>query len=549
MKIKIIRLPTFYDYWDANSSEMNCSLLPPLGVGLITGYLKRRGFDIIQDDLHIKIFYESHYKNNPFNQKSFFDEKRILDYCSDGRTNLELEALFERLEEKSPVKGYDVILLSIQESLRNKTNVFFAIAYAKYLKRKYNPFILLGGFGVAVKLLYMEYDYPLIDFYVIGPGERALEIMLKGKKEQQNLLSLEGIFYERNKRVISSSYREIEVPTFDNLPIDYYKYHGLYFNYSDDVKDTIEEFHRSDTLVIPFGFIRGCPYNCIFCCESNGSLDFVMKPEVVVDTIERFQEKYQPSGYFFLNNEINVSESYVDKLCGFVLKRKLKILWSDCARANFTNKEILQKMKEAGCIRLIFGIETGSRRLLRYIKKEISLEQLERTIRWAHELGIWTGIEIICGLPHENDDDIQATIEFLRLNKPFINRFYYNTFDLRGGSLLFHEPHNYGIEKIFAVNEVVPYEERKYSKNFTQFGFDEIGGLKWEEKKKQILNSYDRVVDAMGGYEGFPTYEEEHFLFFLYKKYGHDIERIQKVFQRVAQEKGKYRDYLRTVKV
>ncbi len=548
MKIKIIRLPTFFYYWDTNSSELNCSLLPPVGIGLITGYLRRRGLDIVQDDLNIKIFYETRYKDFSFNQEPFFDEERILRYCHGGQADSEIETLFEKLGERCPVRGFDVILLSIQESLRNKTNIFFALAYARYLKKKYNPIIILGGFGIAVRLLYMEYDCPFIDFYVIGPGERTLEIILQAIKEKRDILSLEGIHYERNSRVISADYHRIEEPILDDLPLDYYKYRGFYSNYADDAKDIIEEFHRSGTLVIPIGFINGCPWHCIFCCESYGPLDFVMKPDKAVDMLEHLQEKYRPTGYFFLNNEINVSEKYVDRFCSSILKRKLRILWSDCARADFTNKEILQKMKEAGCIRLIFGIETGSSRLLRYIRKEISVEQLERTVRWAHELGIWTGIEIICGLPHEKEEDVQATLEFLTRNKTCINRFYYNTFDLRGGSLLFHEPHNYGVENIFDVNEIVAYEERKYSKNFTQFGFDETGGLKWEQKKKQILNSYDQVVNAMGGYEGFPTYEEEHFLFFLYNKFGHDIERIQNIFQRVSREKGKYRDYLRAVR-
>lgn len=550
MKTKIIRLPTFFDYWDTNSSEMNCSLLPPLGLALITGYLRNKGFDIVQDDLNIKIFYETRYRNDKFNQEPFFDEERILHYCRDSKSDLEFEAIFEKLEEKCPVKDYDVILLSIQESLRNKTNVFFAIAYAKYLKAKYNPFIVLGGFGVAVRLLYLEYDYSFIDFYVIGAGEKALEILLKGKMENNGLLSLEGVYYERDNRVISATYNKIDEPMFDGLPLDYYKYRGLNADYVEPgIRGIVEEFHNSNTFVVPFGFIKGCPYKCIFCSESNGKLEFFMPPEKVIDILGHLQEKYCPTGYFFLNNEVNINHKYVEKFCDLAIKRRLKILWSDCARANFTSKELLEKMKEAGCIRLIFGIETGSKRLLNYIRKDVVVEQLEQTIHWAHELGIWSGIEIICGMPHEGDEDIDATIEFLTRNKEYINRFYYNTFDLRGGSLLYHEPHNYGITNIFDVNEAVPYEERKYSKNFTQFGFDEVNGLKWEAKKKQILDSYDKVVNAMGGYEGFPTYEEEHFLFFLYKKYGHDMQKIAKLFRKCAQEKGKHRDYLRTIKV
>jgi hypothetical protein len=549
MRIKIIRLPTFFHYWDTNSSELNCSLLPPLGTGIITAYLKRRGFDIVQDDLNIKIFYERRYTHLPFDQEPFFDEARIVRYCRDEQPDPELEAIFAGLEKFCPVKGYDVILLSVQESLRNKTNVFFAIAYARYLKKKYNPFIMLGGFGVAVKLMYMEYDYPAIDFYVTGAGEKALEIVLQAKKQGQDLLSLDGVQYNTAKRSIQVDYYQIEEPTFDGLPLEYYRYRGLATGYVQEAKTVVDEFHRSGTLVLPFGFTKGCPYHCVFCSESFGALEFVMPAEQVVEILARLQERYNPTGYFFLNNEINASQAYVEELCDLILKKKLRILWSDCARANFLNRQLLQKMKDSGCIRLIFGIETGSPRLLRYIRKEIVVEQLEQTIRWAHELGIWTGIEIICGLPYEQEQDIQDTVGFLARNKDYINRFYYNTFDLRVGSLLFCEPDKYGIENIFDVNEVVSYEERKYSKNFTQFGFDEIGGLKWEEKKQQILASYDKVVSAMGGYENFPTYEEEHFLFFLYGRYGHDIQKIQSIFQAVGRQKGRQRDYLRTVKV
>jgi len=544
MKIKLIRLPTFFQSWDINSSELNSSLLPPLGPALITGYLSRREFEIEQDDLNIKIFYERRYNGFLFDQEPFFDEVRILNYCK-GQSDPGLDAVFQQLEEKCPVKGYEVILLSIQESLRNRSNVLFASAYAQYLKTKYRPFIMLGGFGVAVRLMYLEYDFPCIDFYVVGAGEKLLEIILKAKKERRLLLSLDGIYYERNNRVLSADYRKIEKPEFSGLPIAYYRYRGIHSEYASDVKDIIDEFHHSQTLVMPFSLIKGCPHKCIFCSESNGKLDFIMDHEEAAVALGQLQEAYNPDGYFFLNNEINVNQKYALSLCNSIISRKLKIQWSDCARADFATRDILLKMKESGCIRLIFGIETGSRKMLEYVKKGVSLEQLESAIRWANELGIWIGIEIICGLPHETERDIQETVSFLQRNKDYINRFYYNTFDLRGGSLLFHEPRKYGIENIFDVNEVVSFAERKYSKNFTQFGFDEIGGLRWEEKKKQTLASYDKVVGAMGGYEGFPTLEEEHFLFFLYKKYGYDLEKIQAIFRRVAQEKGKYRDSLR----
>jgi len=545
MKIKLIRLPTFFQSWDINSSELNSSLLPPLGPALIAGYLSRREFEIEQDDLNIKIFYERRYNGFLFDQEPFFDQARILDYCKGSKSDPGLDAIFQRLEEKCPVKGYEVILLSIQESLRNRSNVLFASAYAQYLKTKYQPFIILGGFGVAVRLMYLEYDFPCIDFYVIGAGEKLLEVVLKAKKEGRLLSSLDGVYYERNNRVLSADYRKIEKPVFTGLPIEYYRYRGIHSEYAPDVKDVIDEFHHSQTLVMPFSLIKGCPHKCIFCSESNGKLDFIMDHEEAALALGELQKAYNPSGYFFLDNEINVNQRYAFNLCNSIINKGLKIQWSDCARADFATRDILCKMKESGCIRLIFGIETGSRKILEYVKKGVSLEQLESAIRWANELGIWTGIEIICGLPHETEQDIQETIDFLKHNKNYINRFYYNTFDLRGGSLLFHEPRKYGIENIFDVNEVVTFAERKYSKNFTQFGFDEIGGLRWEEKKKQTLDSYDKVVGAMGGYEGFPTLEEEHFLFFLYKKYGYDLEKIQAVFRRVAQEKGKYRDSLR----
>ena len=87
-------------------------------------------------------------------------------------------------------------------------------------------------------------------------------------------------------------------------------------------------------------------------------------------------------------------------------------------------------MRKAGCIKLAYGIESASPRMLEYIDKRITQEQASKIIRETHEAGIWVGLNLITGMPTEKEEDIEATINFLKEHNKYINEFSPSHFSL-----------------------------------------------------------------------------------------------------------------------
>lgn len=220
--------------------------------------------------------------------------------------------------------------------------------------------------------------------------------------------------------------------------------------------------------------------------------------------------------------------------CDALINAQLDILWCDCARADNLDKELLVKMRKAGCIRLVYGMETASQKLLDHIEKKINLKRLEEILRWTDEAGIWTGIEVISGLPFETDEDVQATIEFVNNNDAYIDTVYNNMFWLTSGSRFYKDSSQYGIKNISCV-DTFEYD-RIELKGSTRNAFDEEGGKPWKEKLPQIINAFDRVVNSTNPLKNyFPGYELEHLLFYLYRTYK-EKPVIQEIFRSVYTE-------------
>jgi radical SAM superfamily enzyme YgiQ (UPF0313 family) len=123
--------------------------------------------------------------------------------------------------------------------------------------------------------------------------------------------------------------------------------------------------------------------------------------------------------------------------------QRVDIKWEDSATFQYMNKALIKKMREAGAVRLIFGLESCSKRILRYIGKNISLSQVEKNLKSLWEAGIQVEVNLICGFPYERISDIKKTIEFLRRNKKYIKVAYVKKFFLDGKMRAYPEKYKY----------------------------------------------------------------------------------------------------------
>ena len=538
--IKMVRIPNFYGP-EVLSTEMNSIMLPPLAMGSIVAYLRARGLVMSQDDLHIKIHYDNYFSANldeKIDEGVFFEDPRVIAY-TEGKEDTEIDHMMETVLRKTEFQGYKIVMFSLDSCSMNFSHAMFSLCLAKYLKKKYNPIIIIGGLAYFPELMKkLGCDWPDIDYAVCNEGEAVLAKLLYALcgsmlKEKTAERPTERVSYGTKIPVPMK-------PDFDGLPLDRYKYRGVRTDYchKESLRDTVKEFNESRMFLLPLRFTKGCTNRCIFCASSFGGLIHITEPKTVALWLEELQAKYNPTGYLFLNDTLNISKRYLDQVCDEIIKRKLKVRWSDCVRVDRLDKESIYKMREAGCIRMVFGMETASPRLLKYINKDIDLGKMEEMLSLANEAGIWTGVEIIAGLPYETEKDVQETISFVKKNKKNIDSLYYNAFNIKDTSLLCKYPERYGITNIF---EISSYEDG--FSTFVKFGFDELKGLKWPAKRKQIIKAVNKVVKSLG-WSPFPEHEYEQFLFFLYSKFD-DKEKIKELFYSVGDEKMRFVEVIR----
>ncbi|MBU1912187.1 MAG: tetratricopeptide repeat protein [Candidatus Omnitrophica bacterium] len=544
-KMKIVRIPNFYGS-EVLSTEMNSIIIPPLALGNIVAYIRSQGIPVDQDDLHIKTHYDNYFcedEEKKIDETVFFDVPRVIGYAK-GNADSEIDKIMDKISIKTDFQGYEIILFSLDSCSMNDSHVMFALCLARYLKKRYRPIIILGGLNYFVELMRKnDCNFSDIDYVICNEGEEVVVNLLFSLLHLNNCHAEEGRIEENGRVIWSRKVPKPIRPDFDGLPLDKYKYKGLKIDYCNNkaLKNVIQEFNQSGVSLLPFRFVKGCTNRCIFCASSLGGLIHVVNPKTAALWLEELQAKYNPTGYLFLSDTLNISKKYLDQLCSEIIKKKLNIFWSDCVRVDRLDKDSIYKMKDAGCIRMVFGMETSSKKLLDYIKKDIGLKQLEDMLYWADRAGIWTGIEIISGLPYENEKDVKETIAFIKQNREHIDALYYNAFNIKDTSLMRLYPERYGITNIFELSN---YEDG--FSTFVKYGFDEIDGLKWPEKRRQIVSALNKIVENFGE-SPFPEHEYESFLFFLYSRYK-DKKVIKNLFYSAGKEKMRYLIALRREK-
>ncbi|MCB4791361.1 MAG: tetratricopeptide repeat protein [Elusimicrobia bacterium] len=534
LSVKIIRTAYFENF---PKREINYSLLLPLGMARIVSYLRSNGIEVDQDDLYIKVNQGNMFagEDERIDRDVFFDNERVIRYAQ-GKDDIDIEKILEKTEEMTRLKGYKVILISMCTSFVDKSGCMFVLALARFLKKKYNPLIIVGGQGNTVEDM-VKYNNKNIDFIVDKKGEKPLFMLLSALKYKIDIDKIPDISITNNGKLIKTNLRsKLDIiPDFNGLPLALYEYRNKWepgAGCDKETKDSIVGFNNSRTLVSPYVMMEGCSHECAFCCDSTSDILLSLDPKKAVEYMSKLNKIYGIKYFLFLNNTINLSKKYINELCDEIINSGLDILWCDCARGDNLDSQTLFKMRKAGCIRLIYGMETASPRLLKYVDKEINLKRLEDIISWTDEAGIWTGIEIICGFPHETKEDIEMTVDFLNKNKKHINWIYYNIFKLLPTSRINSDRKKYGIENVFINDEAKQYVSARLRTSL-ESAFDEIGGLRWGDKIKQMVERYDYVVDKtkVNG-KSLPDYEMEHFLFYLYSKYK-DKNEILRVFNKV----------------
>ena len=166
-----------------------------------------------------------------------------------------------------------------------------------------------------------------------------------------------------------------------------------------------------DLLRIEAG--RGCPFACTFCSTAGFfQRSFRLKsPERLVFELERLRERYGTTEFKLDHDMFTVNRHKVLAFCEAVRGRGFR--WRVSARVDCVSPALLEKMAEAGCIGLYFGIETGSRRMQKISMKRLDLDLVAPILDCCEDLGIETTASFITGYPEETREDQDDTLDMI----------------------------------------------------------------------------------------------------------------------------------------
>lgn len=261
---------------------------------------------------------------------------------------------------------------------------------------------------VAFEVMYFQKDLDLILF---GEPEETLREVLEGKKYSD----IKGLYYRDDIRAKFTGARPF-IENLDDLP----------FPARHLVDNNIYRRPDNNKVQAVIKVSRGCPFHCFFCLATPVSGAKVRKrsPENIVEEIKECVEKYGITNFLFWSDIFNIDKEWVMELCQKIIDSGLKITWSANTRADTADEEMAHKMYEAGCRLVSIGVESGSQEMLDKIGKRITLDDVRLTVKIFKKAKIRIYNYFVIGLPWEDEETVEDTIDFaVELDSDFIS-FY-----------------------------------------------------------------------------------------------------------------------------
>ena len=236
-----------------------------------------------------------------------------------------------------------------------------------------------------------------IDFIVRREGEFTIKDLLASKDPYSK--NIPGISFSQDGIITHNDEREF-IPHIDTLPLP---------DYSLINTGKYKALGTSINMITS----RGCPFPCIFCVGSKMVGNKVRY--LSVDKVVSMFLQLAHMGFKQINIADDLFTSHKKRcieICDEIINRNIQHVWTAFARVDSIDKELLQKLKQAGCTTLCFGIESANENILKTVKKKINREKIERAFTLCNETGIIPMASYILGLPGETKDTIKETLAY-----------------------------------------------------------------------------------------------------------------------------------------
>ena len=250
-------------------------------------------------------------------------------------------------------------------------------------------------------------EYPQFDIIVRKEGENTIVELMERIEAGKPYYDVVGTTCRKGSEIVKNPDRPY-IQDLDSLP---FPAHHLF---------PLEHLNKYGVVVFPVYTSRGCTFWCNFCSAVRmfGRGYRMRSPKSVVDELEFLVKTFHAQQFSFLDDAFSVSQERVKEICLEIQRRNLKIKWDCETRVDMVTRELLQLMKDSGCIAVWLGVEAGSQMVLDAMGKGYKLETIKKTFKTAEEVGLMTVASVVLGFPEETPETLRETTKFIEELNP-----------------------------------------------------------------------------------------------------------------------------------
>ena len=422
---------------------------------------------------------------------AYFPSDILLNYYSNANYKLTIDSIKQASEDKDGNIFLDFyenkLLKDIKEikpdfvglSIGCNTQLVAGLTLSRKIKEILpDAHVTVGGNAFTRLLDVVEKRPEIFDIFcdsiLYGEGEISILSLVKALEGDQNFLKVPGMaFKSKNKTIITKpqtpyNLSKLPTPDFDGLDLSLY---------------------LSADPILPVQSSRGCYWQkCTFCDHDYGNKYAIKTPSKMIKELKELCEKYKVKHFYFVDEAI--SPNYMKTLSENIIESKMDISWYTCARAEEGfSQEISTLAAKSGLKLVLWGLESGSERVLSIINKGITRDTALKTLKETSSAGIWNHAFVFFGFPSEDLLEAMETINMLTENKDIINSYGMGPFCLGKYSPVASDP-----EKFF-INHIEPSEEELSTATEK---FTTTKGLTRDEVNNFVLYNTDYVAEQYG---------------------------------------------------
>lgn len=341
------------------------------------------------------------------------------------------------------------------------------IYYAQIIKEINPDSIIIAGGSAAMSVPELLLQNSKVDVVCAGEGEKAIVDLLKGLQEHRlsEITHIQGFYYKINGKIHFSGHPDLlgnldlesDMPAYDLLPMEIY------------LANPIVGFGKDIDVISS----RGCPFSCTFCYQPWGKKFRSHSVGFVIDLLKYLKKTYRIDFISFQDDAFMIDKARVYDLCEKIQKHIPGLRWSCAGRVNIIDDAIVRVMRSAGCVSISYGFESGSPRILKSMKKNVTIEEMENAVNINRKYAMLLPISFIIGMPGEDQESCRETVEFcVRNNIPLKSMMFATPYP---GTELFESALSTGrIQREYLHEFVIKLEDaRDFTINLTDAFSDE----------------------------------------------------------------------------